>query len=402
MQQAAMRDSIDNRAKDILRALGNAMKLKPDALCLCGSGRLLADCCSNKSDKEIVFTKRSFAAALRYRDSQGGRVTSIPQGVFRQFQEASLQRLPCLYPGCSREPVSCHLIPENVLRSCFGGHCLGAKLRDSSPQEVFFRMGVGQAGVLPVFCAEHDNDLFYSVDHLPGDLFKSPECLFLLSFKAIAFALRKVQILLGIDLQVELFKPFLIQDKIKGASLTHVEIDISYLQTQYTRFELTERLFARAITALQASKRDCFSYYTRSVPCNDSVFFAGLVNPSHDLEGQRVNTKWVPISIVCNVLAVGNELLVLLSSPDDGSSQAYANLFQQLHWADNQTVAGVVNNIMTFAADKPLLATNRLISPDDLRRIAYQRERAARCLNTASKEVFKLHDPENSVRFIVI
>lgn len=382
-----MLDTIETKAKDILRGLANAMKLGPGSLCPCGSGRVYADCCSKSSDKELAFTRQPFAAVLRYKRSQGGRVSTIPQSLFRQFERASLQRLPCLYPDCGCKPVSCHLIPENVLRSCFGGHCLDSRLQDASAHEMFVRTGVGQAGALPVFCSQHDNDFFKGVDQLSGDL-ASSQCRFLLSLKAVAFALRRVQGLLGIDFQVALFKP--------------IETVISHLQQQYMRFVIAERLFAASIKAFEASNWDYFSYYGRAIDYHEHLFFADVINPSHDLEGHRVNTRLTPIAIVCNVFTLERKLHVLFSCPDDGSRQSYDKLFEQLDHADDRTFIAVVNNVLTFAAGKPLLPGDRVIREEDLRRFARQREKAGRCLKTASDEVFDLRDSTDAVQFVVV
>jgi hypothetical protein len=274
-------------------------------------------------------------------------------------------------------------------------------MRDGSLHGMFVRTGVGKAGALPVFCSQHDNDFFKGVDQLSGDL-ASSQCRFLLSLKAVAFALRGVQGLLGIDFQVELFKPFLIADNLGDSGPSHVEIDISYLHQQYVRFVITERLFARSVEAFQRSNWDYFSYYGRAIDYQGHLFFADLMNPSHDLERHRVNTGPTAITMVCSIFTLERKLHVLFSCPDDGSKQSYANLLEQLDHADDRTFIAVVNNVLTFAADKPLLPETRLIADEDLRRIARQREKASRCLKTASNEVFDLRDPTDAVQFVVV
>jgi hypothetical protein len=266
---------------------------------------------------------------------------------------------------------------------------------------MFVRTGVGQAGALPVFCSEHDNSLFRGIDQLTGDL-ASPQCRFLLSFKATAFALRKVQGLLGFASQVELFKPFLIADNLGDSGPSHIEIDISFLHQQYMRFVIAERLFAGSIRAFEASNWDYFSYYGRAIDYHEHLFFADVINPSHDLEGHRVNTRLTPIAILCNVFTLERKLHVLFSCPDDGSRQSYDKLFQQLDHADDRTFIAVVNNVLTFAAGKPLLPGDRVIREEDLRRFARQREKAGGCLKTASNEVFDLRDSTDAVQFVVV
>lgn len=58
--------------------------------------------------------------------------------------------------------------------------------------------------ILPVFCAKHDNNLFQRIDKLEID-FNNKEQLFSLALKTISFSLRKIQYLLGIDIQAQFF-----------------------------------------------------------------------------------------------------------------------------------------------------------------------------------------------------
>jgi len=204
------------------------------------------------------------------------------------------------------------------------------------------------------------------------------------------------------DFQVELFKPFLIADNLGDSGPTHIEIDISFLHEQYVRFVILDRLLAQSVEAFQRSNWDYFSYYGREIDYHEHLLFADLINPSHDLEGQRVNTRRTPISIVCNVFTLERKLHVLFSCPDDGSRHAYAKLFDQLDHADDRTLVTVVNNVLTFAADKPLLPERRVITTEELPRIARQREKASRCLKTTSNEVFDLRDCASAVQFVAM
>ena len=395
-----MEDSISNRASDVLHMLARSMKITEESLCLCGSGKLYKYCCGSKSNEEIAFLKKQFEDTVRYRDSQGGHISNIPQGIFLNLQRVLSSRLRCLYPKCDSKPVSCHLIAENILRTHFGGHCLESQLRDDLDHEAFSSTGIGIAGAMPVFCVEHDR-IFFPIDRLDENLLQSPQNRFLLSFKAIAFSLRKIQILLGLDFQVELHRPFLISERLKGSppSLIPIELDISRFQIQHMRFAWAMKNFQAAVDALQASNWEWFSYHERKVSGYDPIHFSSVVNPPHDLTGKRLNGDGTNIFMASNVLTAGDKQLLLLSAPNDGSSKAYGSLFQQLEKTDDETLVSIINNIMTFSSEKPLLPTSRLISPEDINRIASQKALLDRCLKADCDDVFKLYDPENSVSF---
>lgn len=328
-------------------------------------------------------------------------MVTVPQILFRRFHNASLQRLPCLYPGCGAPPVLCHLVPENVLRSRFGGHCLECRWQDKSTHGVLVRMGVGQAGVLPVFCGQHDHQLFKDIDE-SHDCLALPQHRFLLSLKAIAFALRKIQGLLGFDFQVELFKPFFVQDNLGDSGPNQIVLNCSFLHGQYAQFASAERLFAESMNAFKASKWDYFSYYERELDYPDPLFFAGPVTPSHDLNRQRIDANNAQGPIICNFFTVDRTLHLLFACPDDATRHSYTQLLEQLRHADEVTFVAVANNFLTISGDKPLLSDKRIITAEDLHRIVDQREEARRCHDPAGKEVFDLRDATKAVPFIAI
>ena len=120
--------------------------------------------------------------------------------------------------------MNCHLVPENVLRSYYGGHCKEYGMEDTSGLS-FVRTGIGKAGGLPVFCNHHDNGLFKEIDQLQICP-ETKEQYFLFALKAAAFSLRKCQYLLGIDSQIEIIRPFIIQEELKPTTGSHLTIDI--------------------------------------------------------------------------------------------------------------------------------------------------------------------------------
>ncbi len=369
---------IDTEAPRIVQALANAMRVGTDALCICGTGRPYGQCCRAKSGRQLAFSKTAFDAVLKYRDSQGGTVKRIPQGLFRQFREAAMQRLSCLYPHCPRATVSCHLIPESVLRSSFGGHCLEYRLQDVSTKSAFVRTGVGEAGTSGVFCSEHDNDLFTDVDKPVVD-FTSHKHLFLLAFKAIAFSLRQVQHLLGIDFQVEVFRPWLLSADPNLQSTTNIQIDISHFHEQYRRFVITYDAFVNAVEALEGDRWDYFSHLHRSIDREVPMFFADFMNPSHDLHGQRITVATTAINMTCSVWTQQKLSHVTFACPEGPSEVAYAGLLEQLRRTDDHTFALVMNNLLTAASNKPLLPPDFVVDKKLLDNINALRANAREC-----------------------
>ena len=114
-----MEEQIAKHAKNISGMIAKTLGIEIYSLCFCGSGKKFKFCCYNKSGTEIVFSKKPIEDSVKYRDSQGGHMSSLPLGIFNTFKEYSISRLKCLYPDCDNVPVSCHLIPENILRTIF-------------------------------------------------------------------------------------------------------------------------------------------------------------------------------------------------------------------------------------------------------------------------------------------
>lgn len=389
---------IDTEAPRIVQALAKTMSVGPGALCICGTGRPYGQCCSAKPGRQLAFSKTAFDAVLRYRDSQGGTVEIIPQGLFKQFQQAAKQRLSCLYPRCPRVTSSCHLIPESVLRSSFGGHCLEYRLQDVSTRNAFVRTGVGEAGTSGVFCSEHDNDLFTDVDKPVVD-FTSHKHLFLLAFKAIAFSLRKVQHLLGIDFQVEVFRPWLLSANPNLQRTTNFQIDISHFHERYRRFVITYDAFVNAVEALDGDRWDYFSHLHRSIDREVPMFFADFMNPSHDLNGQRIGSAETPINMTCSVWTQQKQSHVTFACPGGPSEVAYAGLLEQLRKTDDDTFAVVINNLLTAANNQPLLPLTFEVDKEQLDDISALRAKAGECLKSSSAEIFDLSRSDGNVTF---
>ncbi|MEI7563174.1 MAG: hypothetical protein WCJ39_05980 [bacterium] len=76
------------------------------------------DCCEKKTYKELYFLEDLFEELQRIKEARGS-LEDIPPGKWKTLQDASIDRLPCLFNGCNRVTCGGHLIPDNILKSSF-------------------------------------------------------------------------------------------------------------------------------------------------------------------------------------------------------------------------------------------------------------------------------------------
>lgn len=395
--------NIEEYSKKIVTALINSLKIKPYDLCICGTGKKYKNCCFKKSGKELFFIDNTYNKILKYKDSQGGKIRYLPQIFFKKLKKSSLNRLTCLIPGCIQKPISCHLIPENILKKEFGEKCLVSSLRDKSLKEEFIETGLDEAGAFPVFCSKHDNEIFQSIDKLEIN-YTSKKQLFLIAFKTIAFALRNIQYLIGIDFQVEIFRPLIIHENLEKASniKSNVEINIAHLSQQYIRFKIIYESYMNAINYLEKEDWNYFSHFHRIIKCKDSIFCSNLINLSHDLSKNRINLKNFLNNMIFNIFAKEGLLHILFSCSDGINKTTYNPFFEQLKNTDNQTLIHILNNILTIKSENIYIPQYYKISKDDYEKINYLRELSKRSMKISNNIIFDLKDSNNSVAFIKI
>jgi hypothetical protein len=301
-----------------------------------------------------------------------------------------------LYPGCTDKPVNCHLVPENVLRSYFGGHCKEYRVEDA-PGLRFLRTGIGGAACLPVFCGTHDNSLFTKIDQITtaADMEEHP---FLLALKATAFSLRKTQGLLGIDSQIEIARPFLLQGAMQASGRRQLTIDISNMEIQYIRYKTCLQFYKEAMQAHTLQNWNYYLSFHRVIRSRGPVFFSGLINPSHDLQRRKINNTRDPIIISCNVFAADDGTHVLLSCPAGPSSQLYGALLRQLENADDQIFRTALNNILTISAETLLMPESFEMNHADAQKVRSATGRATVALK--GDHVFDLIDTDTAVMFV--
>lgn len=129
------------------------------------------------------------------------------------------------------------------------------------------------------------------------------------------------------------------------------------------------------------------------------IFFAGFLNPSHDLGGRKVSTPDRPIAIACTVFVKAGILHVLVACPGDTSAAAYRGLLAQLAAASDEVFVTAINNMLTVSADKPLIAETASVSEKDLGKVGAMQVRATHALKSTGT-VLDLTDRAQAVEFI--
>jgi hypothetical protein len=193
----------------------------------------------------------------------------------------------------------------------------------------------------------------------------------------------------------------LIQEVHRHPSGSHLTIDISHLQEQYIRFKLVYDFFKDSIKAYESQDWDFYLHLHRPIEHARSIFFAGFFNPSHDLNGRKINNSDQAIAMACNGFTVNGYFHALFSCPRGLSADLYRDFFKQLENADERTFITVLNNLFTFSTETQTLLLPDTFSPnrDDLQKISSAHQLAARAVKS-SGPIFDLKDANQAVKFL--
>jgi len=187
--------------------------------------------------------------------------------------------------------------------------------------------------------------------------------------KATAFSLRKTQCLLGIDSQVEIVRPFLMQERLQAPAGSHFTIDISRLQEQYIRFVSCFKFYKKAVEAYAARRWDYYLTLHRVIRSSRPIFFGGLINPSHDLNLRKINDTGQAIIIGCSAYTAKDGTHLLLSCPDGLSRDLYGELLYQLRMIDDGAFATAVNNLLTTSVETLLMPETFALNEIEMEKI---------------------------------
>lgn len=109
---------------------------------------------------------------------------------------------------------------------------------------------------------------------------------------------------------------------------------------------------------------DYFTYYHRVIQSKQKIFFAGWLNLSHDLEGNRINISEVATTITCNIFTKNDKIHILLGIPEGESQKSYSGLFEQFKRLNEPQFITVINNIIAVSGNSPLLVSGISTLPD--------------------------------------
>lgn len=323
--------------------------------CFCGSGKNHIKCCQKKIGADLFkLSQNDLDKIVKYKDSLPNKqIELLPAGLFEPLLNSIINKLPCLIPKCSDAPINSHLYPANKLIKVFGAHCY-----EKSYENKWIKKGCqNQAGTKRVFCANCDNNYFVSIDNLNFINFTEKE-LFLLTFKSLAFTLRKIQIMLGVDTQVELLRPFLMTQKINPYvnKKTEYQINLNKLQNQYIGYCITYKIYKSAYKAYLREDWSFFNYHSKSIKYTKGIFWSSYMNPLFDINGNKINTGGEVISMGCNIISDGKNLHTLIATPRGKCSQLYTPFIQQIFNSTRDNFLLNLNNyLLAKSVDDPLL-----------------------------------------------
>ena len=221
---------------------------------------------------------------------------------------------------------------------------------------------------------------------------------FLLALKTTAFSLRRTQGLLGIDSQIEIVRPFLLQGAMRSSGRRQLTIDISNLEIQYIRYKTCFQFYKEAMKAYTSQNWGYYLSLHRITQSRGPVFFSGLINPSHNLQRRKINDTREAIVMSCNVFAADDGTHVVFSCPTGPSSQLYGTLLRELQNADDQAFRTALNNIMTISAEILLMPEAFEMDGAGAQKVLSATGRATAALK--GDHVFDLMDTDLAVPFV--
>jgi hypothetical protein len=145
---------------------------------------------------------------------------------------------------------------------------------------------------------------------------------------------------------------------------------------------------------------DSLLYVHRIIQHSQPLFVAGVVNPSHDLKGQRINRTGIAIAITCTLYAKDGELHVVLACMDEASKRLYHKFLDQMKAATEEVFVTVMNNLLTSSSMNAFLLPEAFeATQKDLAKMESSLQLSAKALKSAGP-IFDLKNPNHAVKFI--
>lgn len=126
--------------------------------------------------------------------------------INREYIQKFFKKQKCIYPNCDKKPISSHTFSRSLLEHSLGeeieGENPGKYVYHSDIQRIFssfsnkdqrdflYKTLIKNAGTLPLFCSEHDDKLFSSIENR-GQKLSVSEYIFMLSYRFFMYDILK-------------------------------------------------------------------------------------------------------------------------------------------------------------------------------------------------------------------
>lgn len=343
-------------ALEIAKVLRGAMGVKHHHLCFCGSLRKYSKCCYKHG---VSLNKKAVIAGLRYTDSQGV-MDSISGNIWSSFYDFSSNRIKCLFPYCSKSTSECHLVSNNTIKSLIGKSCWFVPYKNGKE---YISRSSKKANCLPVFCSDHDDELFKKIDTY--ELVKgSFEDQFLYGLKNVAFELRKAQILLNINYQVALYEPaiYLHQNpQLQGIDRLRITFVVNQeFKNSYIRYKSLYDFYIKLIRIYETKNYDHLMYLKLDHKFKRSIAFGSVMNPLQYHDGSKVlNPPTKPIGLSLSIFGNVNDGGCVYVMILPGSEIYYQRFVSDLKNLSEHQMNIYLGKLMHLSANFPILNEKR-------------------------------------------
>lgn len=167
-----------------------------NSLCHCGSGLKYKKCCLKKDDLFLHIGKNHL-----------NDINDKERRILKSNDEREAAKLVspknkrCMFYGCNSTPIKSHTVPKSFLNNKFSEeNSKGVKvvfwsnlkdivsntLDESKLGQSLYETPTNQAGVLPLFCSKHDNQLFSKIEDKNQNV-TVEQYIFLMSYRSFIY-----------------------------------------------------------------------------------------------------------------------------------------------------------------------------------------------------------------------
>lgn len=319
-----------------------------DEKCLCGSGKLYADCCKGKEDIGPVVSRKP------------------PEVLVNERMRKSLKSKYCLHPDkttCQGKIKDAHALQNHKIISLLASDDNHVMMQDATRQPIiiddnplnpisilpFERVSGNKATTQSCFCDKHDTELFRPIEAGAPDFDpNSEEMKFIYAYKAFIFEYSKQLQLMSIfrELFAERPQVFTLPDMVKE------------YRTQCMRMEEFEPIKNHFDSQILAGTHNGVETCIVKIPYRIGFACYAYISPDFDIDGNRVKTidadgKMHRLAVT--VIPEEKRSYILLSCLST-ETPIYQEFFRNIENADLDKVLFYFNCIL------PLFSENLVLS----------------------------------------